>query len=369
MRRTYKFRMRPTRGQHLRLNDMLGDHCRLYNAALEERRGLWKWGKVATNYGQQSAQLSSIRSDVPNQARWSFSSQQATIRRLNLAFDAFYRRCKKGDTPGFPRYRSFDRFDSVVWPTDGDGCRWKPEAGRVYLQGIGHVKVSAHRAVLGRVKTVQAVRSGRRWFLVLSCDDVPTEYLEPTGECVGIDVGINVFAVTSDRELVENPRFARKSGQRLAKAQKALAGKKLGSKNRQALKLRIGRRHAKVRNQRSDFQHKTASKPDAENPGQFLPNGQAAKSGLNRSIQDAGWAQFRATLEGKAEKAGRRFVVVNPRHTSQTCPECGHVSKDNRDGIKFVCVSCGHVDHADIVGATNIVRAGLALLATEQSVA
>ena len=112
---------------------------------------------------------------------WSFSSQQATLRRLNKAFAGFFRRVKAGQTPGYPRFKGKARFDSVEWPKDGDGARWLPEQRRVYLQGIGQVKVHLHRQVQGRVKTIQVKRQGRRWMLVLSCDDVPTKPLPATG--------------------------------------------------------------------------------------------------------------------------------------------------------------------------------------------
>ena len=156
-------------------------------------------------YGDQSAQLKEIRTVRPDVAVWSFSSQQATLRRLNRAFAGFFRRVKAGETPGYPRFRSAHRFDSVEWPRDGDGCRWQPDTRKVNLQGIGQVKVSVHRQVEGRVKTIQVRREGRRWLLVLSCDDVPARPLEPTRAAVGVDVGIASFATTSDGQRLPNP--------------------------------------------------------------------------------------------------------------------------------------------------------------------
>src|ERR1700704_3255788 len=117
---------------------------------------------MPVRYGTQSAQLKDIRQGRPDLARWSFSSQQATLRRLDKAFRAFFRRIRAGKKPGYPRFKSAQRFVSVEWPKDGDGCRWKPEVSRVYLQGVGDVKVTAHRQVDGTVKTVQVRREGRR---------------------------------------------------------------------------------------------------------------------------------------------------------------------------------------------------------------
>ena len=387
MRRSYVFRLRPTARQHVALAACVDSHRELYNAALQERRDAWAHSKVRINYGDQSAQLTEIRSVRPDQAQWSFSSQQATLRRLNKAFAGFFRRVKAGQAPGYPRFRGKGRFDSVEWPKDGDGARWLPETKRVYLQGIGQVKVHLHRQVPGRVKTIQVKRSGRRWMLVLSCDDVPTNPLPKTGERAGIDVGVVTYATLSDGAEIANPRWACQEATRLEVAQRRLQRAKRGSKNWVARRETVAARHRKIANRRKDFHHKQArelaarydllavedlkianmvrrakSKPDPDNPGQFLPNGARAKSGLNRSISDAGWGQFVSILRAKAEDAGRTWIEVNPRHTSDGCECCGHAAPENRvSQAEFVCQRCGHHAPADSHAARNILRAGLAL--------
>ncbi|MGW0697249.1 helix-turn-helix domain-containing protein, partial [Streptomyces sp. NPDC002738] len=166
MIRAYKFLMRPTARQAVALGEMLRDHCSLYNGALEERRDAYRHpSKTSIRYGQQSAQLKDIRAfDPERQGRWSFSSQQATLRRLDRAFVAFFRRITAGQAPGYPRFRGVSWFDTVEFPKDGDGCRWDStphdRVTRVRLQGVGHVKVNQHRAVVGRVKTVSVKREG-----------------------------------------------------------------------------------------------------------------------------------------------------------------------------------------------------------------
>ena len=195
-------RLRPTSRQHVLLAACVELHRELYNAALQERRDAWSRSKTRIGYGDQSAQLTEIRSVRPDVAVWSFSSEQATLRRLNKAFAGFFRRvrtAKPGVKAGYPRFKGAARFDSVEWPKDGDGARWLPEQRRVYLQGIGQVKVHLHRQVQGRVKTIQIKRAGRRWMLVLSCDEVPANPLPATGRQAGIDVGIVSFATTSER--------------------------------------------------------------------------------------------------------------------------------------------------------------------------
>jgi putative transposase len=259
--------MRPTRLQHVRLQACLDAHRELYNAALQERRGAWRMCQCGISYGAQSAQLKDIRAVRPDVAAWSFSSQQATLRRLNMAFGAFFRRVKAGETPGYPRFKAGHRFDNVEWPCDGDGCRWRPEASRVYLQGIGHVKVTVHRRVEGRLETISIKRQGRKWMLVLACDDVPARPLQASEAGVGVDVGINVFAATTDPDFAEggvvaNPRWARTGAGRLAAAQRALAWKKRGSANRRAARQTVAAHHRKIANQRADFHHKLAGYRD-----------------------------------------------------------------------------------------------------------
>jgi putative transposase len=316
--------------------------------------------------------------------------QQATLRRLNKAFAGFFRRvktAKPGVKPGYPRFKGVGRFDSVEWPKDGDGARWLPEQRRVYLQGIGQVKVDLHRPVAGRVKTIQIKRQGRRWMLVLSCDDVSTNPLPATGRQAGVDVGIVSFATTSDGEHVDNPRWGRAAADRLATAQQRLQRAKPGSKNRRRRRETVAARHRKIANQRKDFHHKQArnlvgrydlvvvedlqianmmrrAKPvaDVENSGQFLPNGARAKSGLNRSIGDAGWGGFVSILRAKAEDAGRIWIEVDPRHTSDGCEKCGYAAAENRvTQAEFECQRCAHRAPADEHAARNILRAGLAL--------
>lgn len=394
--RAYTFLMRPTVGQTIALDEMLRDHCGLYNGALQERRDAYRHAsKTSVKYGQQSAQLKDIRAfDPERHGRWSFSSQQATLRRLDKAFTAFFRRVKSGDTPGYPRFRGVNWFDTVDFPKDGDGCRWDSLPGhatRVRFQGVGHVKVNQHRPVAGKVKTVSVKREGRTWFVVLTAEQEKPEPLPATGSVIGIDVGIANFLTDSNGTFVPNPRHGRRNAAALAEAQRAAAAyprvprDKRTKKHRQAV-AKVAALHGKVRRQRLDHAHKAAlqlvrdhdviaheklnisnmvrapkPKPDPDNAGGFLPNGAAANAGLNRSIHDAGWGVFLAILTSKAESAGRTTIPVDPRNTSRTCPACGHVSAENRTTQeKFHCISCGHLAHADTVAAINVLnRAGL----------
>ncbi|MBG0825261.1 transposase [Planomonospora sp. ID91781] len=387
MRRSYTFLLRPTTRQAAALAACLEDHRQLYNAALEHRRTAYAKAGVSIRYGDQSADLKHIRADDPGgQGRWSFSCQQATLRRLDKAFAAFFDRVKAGRTPGFPRFKGRGRFGTVTWPKDGDGCRWDsqpqhPTAAFVRLQGIGHVRVHRHRPVKGRVKTISVKREGNRWYVILSCDDVPAQPLPATGAAAGIDLGVASLVTTSDDEHLANPRHLAATADRLADAQRDLARKKRGSKRRRKAVARVAALHAMVRRQRLDHAHKAAlalvaaydvivhedlrianmtrsASGTIERPGRNV----TAKSGLNRSILDAGWGVFLTVLAYKAESAGRELIAVEPRNTSRTCLRCGHCVKENRlTQAAFRCTACGHEAHADVNAAVNILRAGLAL--------
>ena len=392
MRRAYKFLLRPTAKQVTALEACLEDTRQLYNAALEERREAWRMGKHRVTFYSQDAQLKEIRAADPERfGRWSFTCERAAIRRLDRAFQAFFRRVKAGEKPGYPRFKRHNWFDSIEWPDHGDGCKWDsvphPAVTRIRLQGVGHVRVHQHRAVQGRVKTVSVKREGNRWYVVLSCDDVPAEPLEPTGAVVGIDMGIASFLTTSGGTYVSNPRPLVAAAENLAVAQQSLARKKRGSNRRRKAVRKVAALHGKVRRTRLDHAHKTAlalvrdhdvivhealkvanmtrrPKPRPAEDGTWEPNGAAAKAGLNRSISDAGWGVFLNVLRAKAESAGRVVVEVDPRHTSQRCARCGHIAAGNRvSQAEFRCLSCGHEAHADVNAAINILRAGLALQA------
>ena len=216
---------------------------------------------------------------------------------------AFFGRVKSGDKAGYPRFKGKARFDSVEWPKDGDGARWLPEGPRrVYLQGIGQVKVHLHRPVAGKVKTIQIKRQGRRWMLVLSWDDVPTKPLPATGRQAGIDVGISSFATTSDGKHVDNPRWARKAGDRLASAQQRLQRAKRRSHNRDRKRETVAAHHRKVANQRKDFHHKQARRlVESLRPagGGGPTDRQHASAGQTRARSRQSWAVSTQSRPGK----------------------------------------------------------------------
>ncbi|MFI6736370.1 RNA-guided endonuclease InsQ/TnpB family protein [Nonomuraea sp. NPDC050451] len=390
MRRSFKFLLRPTSKQAAMLAQCLEDHRQLYNAALEHRRIAYSKAGITVLYGDQSGELKEIRAADPDgQGRWSAGSQQQTLRRLDKAFAAFFRRVKAGQKAGYPRFKGNGRFNTIEWPARKNGATWDSvpheTQTRVYLLGIGHVRVHQHRTVRGKVKTISIKREASRWYVILSCADVATDSLPDTGAAVGIDMGVAWLVTTSDGAHVANQRHLGAAADRLATAQRVLTRKRRGSNRRRVAAARVSALHAKVRRQRLDGAHKAAlalvrdydvivhedlqianmtkrAAPKPDGSGGYLPNGGSAKSGLNRSMLDAGWGVFLTILAYKAESAGRELVAVNPAETSRTCARCGHCAKENRIAqAEFRCQRCGHEAHADVNAAINILRAGLAL--------
>ncbi len=376
MNRVFRYRLYPTSRQDTALGQMLRDHCDIYNAALQERRDAYAQRKHSVRYGEQSGQLKDIRADE-QYGRWSFSSQQQTLRRLDKAFAAFFSRTKKGEKPGYPRFRSSRRFDTVTF-IDGDGGKWLDNTVR--MQGVGHVKVKLHRPVRGTVKQFSVTRTGRHWYVNVICVGVPVQPKPFTGAAVGLDRGLTHLIADSDGRFVDNVRPLRTAQDRLSDAQRDLARKKRGSNRRRKAVARVASLHRKVKNVRKDHLHKVArSYVDAynlivvedlkvrnmtrsasgtvEEPGANV----AQKSGLNRSILDAGWGVLLELIRQKAEEAVVEVVEVNPRNTSRTCHACGHVGAENRCGEAFLCQRCGHSAHADTNAARNILRLGLSL--------
>jgi putative transposase len=383
-RRAYKLRAYPTRSQEGRAVRLLADHCDLYNAALQERREAWRLRKVSISYGDQSAQLKEIRAADPDgHGRHSFTAQQQTLRRLNTVFAAYFRRVRdakgSGRRVGYPRFKPYQRFDQVLFVV-GDGARWEPAGGgrwaHASFKAVGRVKVGQHRPVVGRVKTLQLKREGRRWYVIVITESEPVP-LPSTGRSVGIDLGVARFLTTSVGDVVANPRFLEVAQERIADLQRRKARSRPGSGNRRRLRQALAKEWRRVRNQRRDFHHKTAralvdtcdtlaledlrvaamtasAAGTAEHPGANV----GAKAGLNRSILDAGWSRFTSVLVAKAEIAGRRVVLVHPANTSIDCHICGaSCARPRQDTV--VCPAHGELD-ADLNGARNIVtRAGL----------
>jgi putative transposase len=384
--KAFKYRIYPTRKQAGTLQFTLDRNRELYNAALEERKEAYRMSGISISYNDQSAQLPEIKEDRPEYKEIYSQILQDTLKRVDKAFKAFFKRCKEGKTPGFPRFQGYDRYDSFTYPQI-EKLKGKPtvtiENGKVILPKIGHVKVKEHRPLEGKAKTCTIKREGDCWYIVFTCEVEARVKLPYTDLPIGIDMGLKYFMTDSHGDVVDNPRFFRKSRGRLKKKQQRLSKRRNKSGRRKRSAQLVGKGHKTVRNQRRDFHHKEARilvetfetivfedlsmyhmvrkpKPKQDADGKYLPNGAAAKSGLNKSILDAGWGSFIELVKHKAECAGVTVYEVDPRKTSQICSAC-HKEGEHKDlSIRtHVCVHCGVVLDRDHNAAINILDRGL----------
>jgi putative transposase len=411
--KAYKYRLYANKATTDRLQWVL-DRCReLYNAALSERKDAYQQYQRSTIiagsqrtvaatmvasqrvesisfYGQKRDLVEIKEALRPEYQEIASHVLQDVLLRLEKAFRAFFRRVKNGEEPGYPRFQGRHRYDSFTYP---DGAGWKLDAKErpadkkgivrvnLKLTKIGTVKLHLHRDMAGTIKTLTLKREGEHWYAVFTCEIGKSEPLPVSYEDVGIDLGVTHFAALSNEEFIENPRHYRRAEKHLKKLQKALSRKKRGSHRRKKAVQAVAKAHRKIRNQRQDFLHKESRKlvnryqvivcedlqtknltkrPPAkqdEETGQYLPNGRAAKAGLNKSILDAGWSMFTEMVRVKAEWAGRDIVLVNPSKTSQTCPNCATFRQKTLEERWHSC-ECGCELDRDTASAKVILDLG-----------
>jgi putative transposase len=357
--RSYKFRIYPTRAQVSRLERTL-DICReLYNAALQERRDAWRIARKSVVYKDQQNQLPEIKAIRPELGMVHSQVLQDVLRRLDKAFDAFFRRVKTGDKAGFPRFRSRARYDSFTYSQSGFAI----EHGKLRLSKIGMVKIKLHRPIEGKVKTLTITRSSTgKWYACFSveCEAKP---LQQVSSAVGIDMGISNFATLSTGEVIDNPKFFRGEEKQLAKAQRKLSAAKKGSPERSKQRKVVARVHERIANKRRDFAHQE-SRYLADKFGVIIfeklnIRGMVKNHCLAKSIQDAAWSQTIQFTAYKAESAGRFEVEVNPRNTSNTTFCCGEKVDITLADRVIHCPKCHSVTDRDYNASLNILALGL----------
>lgn len=379
MRKAYKFRLYPTSNQEQKLFWILARCRELYNAALSERKDAYKYAGKSINYYEQKRALPEIKAEIRKEYNDIYSQVlQDVLLRLNRAFDGFFRRVKNGEGPGYPRFQGRNRYNSFTYPQAG-GFSITHDS-RMCFSKIGSIKVKLHREIKGTVKTATIKYEAGQWYVVFSCEGEQPEPLPEVASEVGIDLGITHFAALSDGTFIESPRYYRKAQKHLEKLQQALSKKTRGSHRRKKAVHAVAKAHRKIANQRRDFHHKQAkklvdeqqlivfeeleitnvskrAKPKQDENGKYLPNGASAKSGLNKSILDAGWGQFQHIVSHKAACAGRTVLFVNPRYTSQICSQCGTVRKKELSERWHSC-ECGCELDRDTNAAINILWVG-----------
>jgi putative transposase len=363
--KTFKYKLKPTPQQAQVLEEVMCRCRELYNAGLEERKAAWEKSGISVTFAMQSAQLPAIKAVRPEYHDINAQVLQDVLHRLDRAFQAFFRRIKTGERPGYPRFQGKDRYNSFTYPQIGEHGGAVLDGGLLSLSKIGRIPIRLHRPLEGTPKTVTISREADGWYACISCAEVPVEPLPPTGGDTGIDVGLKVFLITADGDVIENPRHLRKAEKQLAKAHRRVSKRKRGSKRRLKAIAWLQRKYQRIQRQRRDFHHKTARALLKAYDTIFLEDLRVANLVRNRhlakSISDAAWGQFRTILEGKAAYAGRRVVAVPPAFTSQDCSGCGERVLKTLSVRTHVCPFCGLVMDRDENAASNIQWAGQVL--------
>jgi len=370
--KTYQYRIYPTKKQIRILNEWLALCCEIYNAALDERTSAYRMAGVSLSYEHQCAELPACKqvrpelNDVPSQVL------QDVVKRVDRAFDNFFRRVEAGQTPGYPRFKSRFRYDSLTFKQYGNSFHFltgnKKNQGTLVLAKLGHVKMVIHRDIKGTPRTAIIKRTPTgKWFVTISVEmreeQVASKRLPASEAGVGIDVGLKSFAYLSTGEEIANPRFFRREEAALARAQRKLSKAPKGSKQRARKRKVVARIHERIGNRRKNFLEQEVGKlikrfgllaVEALVVRNLLKNPKLAKS-----IADVSWSMFFTHLQAKAEEAGRQVVRVNPAYTSQTCSACGHCQPMPLSVRVYECPYCGLVIHRDHNGSLNILSDAL----------
>lgn len=360
MFKTYKLRLYPNEDQKYKLEYTLSVCKNLYNDMLSDRVVTYKESGVGLNYYDQASLLKYMSLDIYLQVA------QDVLRRLDKTYKAFFRRVQNKETPGFPRFKSWKRYDSFTYPDNG----FKIINDKLRLSKIGEIKINQHRMIIGKIKICTIKREVDQWYVILSVETPDkNKQLKLIKKIVGVDVGLNALITLSNGDKVSPHRHYRQSEEKLAIASRKLSKKTLGSNNRNKQRLRVGRIHRKIKNQRKDFNHKLSRKLvnayDVIVFEQLRITNMVRNSRLAKSIHDASWGQLIQFTNYKAEEAGKEVVLVDPKNTSQNCSKCGNgVPKDLSVRIHD-CPYCGLKLDRDHNAAINIMqRAGTALFAS-----
>lgn len=364
MRKAFVYRLYTNRTKDKALASLLDIARTFYNAALQEKRDAWKCG-ISLNYYDQADQIKGIRQENPWCTALNFSATQDILRRLDKTFQAFFHRCRDGKNPGYPRFKSRDRFGSITFPSYGDGIRL---TDKLYIQNVGKVRINLHRPIEGRIKAVTIKRICGKWYAVFSCDIGEVQPREAPTNPVGIDMGIRTFAALSDGTMIGNPRYFKQGENRLAQRQQRLSSKAKGSHRRRKSRLLVAKAHLKIQRQRLDFHHKVAKELALQydliayedlDIRQMISDGYIAKS-----LHDVAWGQFLRIMCYKAEEAGGTVIPVDPQGTTEECSHCGFFVPKDLKILVHACPNCGIVLDRDINAARNILRLGLSLQGT-----
>jgi putative transposase len=359
IRKSFQFRLRPTKKQARELQAQL-DECRwLYNELLEQRKLAYEELDISLSKYQQSMLLPLLKIERPSLGQVHSQVLQNVVDRLDKAFQGFFRRSKEGEKPGFPRFRGVHRYNSFCYPQSG----FSLIGNELKLSKLGNIRVKMHRSIIGEVKTCTLRKSASgNWNVSFSCE----MHVEPQAsnqELVGIDVGLERFATFSDGKQIANPRFFKQGERILGKAQRKLAKLKKGTPERRKQGKVVAKVHERISNQRKDFCHKESKKIVDQYQYIYVEDldikNMVEASPFAKSITDASWNQFLQFLTYKAAEAGRTLELVNPAYTTQDCYQCGYREKKKLSERMHSCSCCGYKTSRDFNAAQNILAIGL----------
>ena len=358
----FRYRIYPSKNQIVKLNKTISDCCFIYNKLLEAKVNAYKTDK--TNITQFDMNKIAKDFDVPIHSQ----VKQNISKRINDAFQHFFRRVKeKKGKVGFPRFKTLNHYKSITFPQSG--FKFTSDK-KLFVSKIGSIPIILHRVPKGKLKTFTIKRTALGWFAIFSCADVPIEKIDVPNNHIGIDVGIESFAVLSNGERIENPKFLIKSEKKLSRFQRRLSRKKKGSANRRKARFKVAKLHQRIFNQRQDFLHKTSFNLIKQfkiiSVEKLVIKNMVQNHHLAKSINDASWGCFVQMLSYKVEKTGGQIVKINPKNTSRTCSKCGNIQDMPLANREFKCLKCDFVCHRDLNSAILVDRVGLTQISSSE---